>query len=435
MTDNAKDPTPTWRTIKAPYTGAQADNYINAIAVAAGNSAAIWVGHNFGQVFKTTDGLSPTPTWSLMPGLPANRRVQSIMVDSADPNHVIVAYTGFNPLNLWETRNGGNTWSSAISANLPNAPIFTVVRHPTNANWLYAGTSVGVFASENGGQSWSTTNDGPANVRVRELFWYSNNELVAATYGRGMYKATIAGGGAANYQDVWWGGTSQNGWGLNIAQHGNTLVGGWYVFGADNQPTYLIMQGGTWDASFTTFTGPLIQPISGAPFSNYDPALFVPGPTVGSMSLTFSDVNNATMNYTVNGVTGTKTISRLQYGSGTATANYADVWSGGISQNGWGIAIAQQGATLVAGWYTFGTNGKPIWYVLNGGTWLNATTYRGPLITGTGAPVVGVVYNPNAFAARSVGELTLVFSDLNNATMTYTVDGVTQTKQITRLAF
>ena len=46
-----------------------------------------------------------------------------------------------------------------------------------------------------------------------------------------------------------------------------------------------------------------------------------------------------------------------------------------------------------------------------------------------------MVYNPNAFAARSVGELTLVFSDLNNATMTYTVDGVTQTKQITRLAF
>lgn len=244
-----------------------------------------------------------------------------------------------------------------------------------------------------------------------------------------------AGTGAANYQDVWWGGTSQNGWGLNIAQHGNTLVGGWYVFGPDNQPTYLIMQGGTWNPSFTTFTGPLIQPVSGAPFSNYNPSLFVPGPTVGSMSLTFSDVNNATMSYIVNGVTGTKTISRLQYGSGTATASYADVWSGGVSQNGWGIAIAQQGATLVAGWYTFGTNGKPIWYILNGGTWLNTTTYRGPLITGAGAPVVGTVYTSSTFAARSVGELTLVFSDANNATMTYTVDGVTQSKQITRLAF
>jgi photosystem II stability/assembly factor-like uncharacterized protein len=194
VTDNAKSTPPSWRTIKAPYTGAQPDNFINAVTVAAGNSNVIWVGHNGGQVFKSSNGLAETPEWTMMQGLPTNRRVQSILLNSADPNHAIVSYTGFNPANLWETRDGGATWSSAITGNLPNAPIFVVTRHPSNPNWLYAGTSVGVFASENGGLSWSTTNDGPANVRVRDLFWYSPNELVAVTYGRGMFKATIGGG-------------------------------------------------------------------------------------------------------------------------------------------------------------------------------------------------------------------------------------------------
>ncbi len=240
---------------------------------------------------------------------------------------------------------------------------------------------------------------------------------------------------AANYQDVWSGGPGENGWGLNIAQQGDTLVAGWYVFGPDGAPTYYLMQGGTWNSTFTTFTGPLFQSVSGAPFSNYDPALFVPGPQIGTLALTFSDSNNAIMNYSANGVTGTKSIKRLIYGSGSAVNDYAAVWSGGTSQNGWGIAIAQQGATLVAAWYTFGSNGKPIWYILGGGTWLNSTTYQGPLTVATGAPVVGVPYNAAAFSQRSVGSMTLAFSGLHNATMTYTVDGLTQSKSIERLAF
>lgn len=255
-----------------------------------------------------------------------------------------------------------------------------------------------------------------ANSRVRMLSKAEINSLLAV-------------------QDAWWGGAAENGWGLNLTQHGETLVAGWYVFGQDNQPTYLIMQGGTWDASFTTFTGPLIQPVSGAPFSNYDPAAFVAGTPAGTMSLAFNHANGATLSYTVNGVSGTKSISRLQYGSGSAAVNPADVWCGGLSQNGWGLAIAQQGSTLVAGWYTFGANGKPAWYILNGGAWLNDTTYRGPLITATGSPVIGSTYDKNAFVSRAVGEMTLTFTGTGGATMTYTVDGVTQSKEIGRLAF
>ncbi|MCA3554826.1 hypothetical protein [Aestuariivirga sp.] len=53
------------------------------------------------------------------------------------------------------------------------------------------GTEVGLFTSENGGTTWSATNDGPANVAVFDLFWLNNQTLVAVTHGRGMFKANI----------------------------------------------------------------------------------------------------------------------------------------------------------------------------------------------------------------------------------------------------
>jgi len=41
----------------------------------------------------------------------------------------------------------------------------------------------GVFGTSDGGDTWSTSNDGPANVEVDELFWLGN-KLVAVTHGR-----------------------------------------------------------------------------------------------------------------------------------------------------------------------------------------------------------------------------------------------------------
>jgi hypothetical protein len=62
-----------------------------------------------------------------------------------------------------------------------------------NPNFLYVGTEVGVFASGNGGQTWSPSNDGPTNCSVDELFWMGNT-LVAATHGRGLFSIDISNG-------------------------------------------------------------------------------------------------------------------------------------------------------------------------------------------------------------------------------------------------
>ena len=434
VSDNAKAGTPTWRAVKAPSPAT--DNFINAISVHEGNGNIAWVGHNNGELYRSDNALAQAPTWTRVGAgvLPA-RRVMRIAIDRANPLQVIVAFTGFTPHNVWRTLDGGASWSS-LTGNLPAAPVFDVKQHPLRPTWLYAATSVGVFSSEDGGASWATTNEGPANIRVRELFWIDNQTLGAATYGRGMYKISVPAAGPANYQDLWWAGSQENGWGMSITQHGAMLFVALYVYDAQGRPLWVVMPGGSWNGGFTAFTGALYIP-TGSWFGAYNASQLVPNAPVGSATITFTGPATARLDYNINGVVGQKNIQRQLFGPADATpvATFGDMWWGGTAQNGWGLAISQQYRTLFAVWYTYDQSGRTVWFVVPSGTWTAANVYTGTAYRTTGSPWIGAPYNPAALVPQPVGTVTLTFHDANNATMSYTVEGVTQSKAIVRQGF
>ncbi len=201
-----------WRTTKAkaPFVGAitwsdvkpAVGSNISAIAVARGDSDIIWVGHNDGRVYKTTNGTDAAPTWTAIDSnaFPTDqipdRFVTRIVIDRDDPEVVYVALGGFSPSNVWRTTNGGTTWTSASGTApdaLPEAPVRGLARHPLDADRLYAGTEVGIFATTDGGATWATTNVGPASVSVDELvFLHGSTQLLAATHGRGLWLVETA---------------------------------------------------------------------------------------------------------------------------------------------------------------------------------------------------------------------------------------------------
>ncbi len=112
-----------------------------------------------------------------------------MVVDPNDSRTAYATFDGFSADNLWRTTDCGATWTS-ITGQLPQAPIETLAIHPKNSRWLYIGTEVGIFTSEDGGATWAVPHDGPANVSVKELFWLGTT-LYAATFGRGVYKIDI----------------------------------------------------------------------------------------------------------------------------------------------------------------------------------------------------------------------------------------------------
>ena len=119
----------------------------------------------------------------------------------------------------------------------------------------------------------------------------------------------------------------------------------------------------------------------------------------------------------------------------TPVATYGDMWWGGTAQNGWGVAINQQYRTLFSVWYTYDPSGRTVWYVVPGGAWTAANTFSGTAYRTTSSAWLGAPYNPGALQLNPVGAITFTFHDRDNATMTYTVDGVSQSKAITRQPF
>ena len=167
---------------------------------------------------------------------------------------------------------------------------------------------------------------------------------------------------------------------------------------------------------------------------------------VGTASFSFNMAGGGTFDYTVNGVTQSKAITRQQFsrmpacelgGTASAEPNFQDLWwrSPAASESGWGLNIAHQGDIVFATWFTYGANGNGVWYVLPDAARSAPRTYSGLLYRTTGPAFDAMPWNGAAVRVTPVGSATLAFADADNGTFTYTVDGRTFSKAITRQVY
>ncbi|MCA8978286.1 MAG: hypothetical protein KDC98_26395 [Planctomycetes bacterium] len=192
--NNCKAATPTWAIIKSTI-----GSNVSAICVAPGNSNIIWVGHNNGSVYRTSNGTATSPTWTQVDNngttpLP-NRAITRILVDRTNVNTVFVCTGGFSTNNLHRTTNNGSSWTDVTGSGatgLPSAPCNGIAQHPTLNGRYYVATEVGVFGTSDSCATWSGTNDGPADVCAIEVSFLSNSStLLLGTHGRGMWTTSI----------------------------------------------------------------------------------------------------------------------------------------------------------------------------------------------------------------------------------------------------
>lgn len=244
------------------------------------------------------------------------------------------------------------------------------------------------------------------------------------------------GGLAGSYQDMWWTGARENGWGMSLVQHGETIFAVLYVYDDAGKPTWYVMSGGNWNATHTAYTGPLYSP-RGSPFFAYDASRFQPGSEIGSLTITFQGSNEATLDYTIRGITSSKFISRQPYGPVKATEmlNVGDMYWGGPSQNGWGVAALQQYETFFIVWFTYDAAGLPVWYVLPSSTLTTPGTYEGRIYRTTSSAWLGKEYHAADLQVIDVGPYRLRFTNGTPSALEYTVEGRTGTLPLSRQGF
>ena len=126
----------------------------------------------------------------------------------------------------------------------------------------------------------------------------------------------------------------------------------------------------------------------------------------------------------------------ISVGPTVAVENYEGLWWAAPpgSESGWGINFAHQGDIIFATWFTYDLAGKGWWLTMTAPETLLGT-YSGTLYTTTGPAFNSVPFNPAQVKVTQVGTGTLSFGDENDATFAYTVNGNSQTKNITRQVF
>ncbi|HEX4780017.1 MAG TPA: YncE family protein [Usitatibacter sp.] len=100
----------------------------------------------------------------------------------------------------------------------------------------------------------------------------------------------------------------------------------------------------------------------------------------------------------------------------------------------WGIEIAQQGNTLMAGWFTYDTDGSALWLIIPNAVNTGGNTYSGSVYRTTGPPFTGA-FDPTKVAATPVGIATFSFTDGDNGTFSASIGGAQVGKPITRQVF
>ncbi len=118
----------------------------------------------------------------------------------------------------------------------------------------------------------------------------------------------------------------------------------------------------------------------------------------------------------------------------TADVNVQGLWwnAPDNSESGWGMALTQQGSILFVAWYTYDAGGNPLWLVITRGERVAANTWSGTIFQTRGPAFSAVPWDQTKVTATPVGTGTLRFTDANNGSFAYNVNGISQTKTITR---
>jgi hypothetical protein len=281
-------------------------------------------------------------------------------------------------------------------------------------------------ASGNSGQ------DGSVNFHVTPDASFGDYAIEVSHHGKVQRFAMSA--PPNPWQDMWWSGEAESGWGMSLVQHADRFFAVIYAYDAAGKPIWYVMPAGTWDAGHTRYSGSLYSP-RGAPFTAYDAARFAPGAAVGTATLVLNGINDATLEYSIAGVTASKRLLRQEFShSGSIAADYGDMWWGGASQNGWGLAWLQQYGSLFGVWFTYDASGAPTWFVMPAGFWSDAATWEGRVYRTTGSPWLGHPYDAAKLVASDVGAFRLRFG-AGGASFDYLIDGRSGSTALVRQAF
>ncbi len=240
---------------------------------------------------------------------------------------------------LWLAMTADRAADSAFAGAIfrTRGPAFSATPFdPAAVSATQVGAGTLTFASTNNG-SFAYTVNGISQTKTitREVF----GSVPTCVFGARTDRAT-----ATNYQDLWWAAPAgtESGWGVNFTHQGDTIFATWFTYDTDGSALWLAATAlktarGKYSGQLFRTTGPAFNSTPFLPAN-------VSAAAVGTLTLTFATGSDATFEYTVNGITRTKAITRELLRAPGTVCQYAEgVWTGMTSRGETARAIVLDG--------------------------------------------------------------------------------------------
>jgi hypothetical protein len=184
---------------------AGSNNYVAAVQRSAADSSTLWAATSAGRVFVSTNADAEPAGVVAFTRIDTvsqpNRFVSGIFIDSSNPNHAWISFSGFNATTpatpghvfevVYDPGAGNATWTDR-SYDLGDIPITGVVRDDHTGD-LYISSDFGVKRLEGGDTSWALAAPGMPNEEVAGLTIATDKrKLFAASHGLGAWLLNLA---------------------------------------------------------------------------------------------------------------------------------------------------------------------------------------------------------------------------------------------------
>ena len=103
------------------------------------------------------------------------------------------------------------------------------------------------------------------------------------------------------------------------------------------------------------------------------------------------------------------------------------------NESGWGTTITQQSSIMFVTMFAYDTLGNPVWYTVS--CTIAVTSCSGDMLKFRGGSAPTSTWNGSSLGYAKVGTMTLNFTSNDSGSMSYTLDGLSATRQITREIF
>ncbi len=164
------------------------------IRVSDYSANVLFVGTETGNIYRVSNANTNPVSTDIDPsGTLPSGNISCIEIGASD-NDLLVTFSNYGIVSVWETHDGGNTWINK-EGNLPDMPVNWALYNPNDRNQVLLATDVGVWSTSDisvASPDWSPTSTGLANVRCDMLQIRNADLLVAiATYGRGLFTSDV----------------------------------------------------------------------------------------------------------------------------------------------------------------------------------------------------------------------------------------------------